>query len=104
MQVIGNGSSASVPYLTFKLDHGIGRKSLPPSLAQLDALGLIDIGLNTLLGNVYKLSNRWRVVTAEDAHGTLLSEIDRWAPIIEAVGASCAGRSGCRAVLLHTIS
>ena len=42
-RAIGDGSSASVTYLSFKLDHGIGRKAIPRALTLLDHLGLIDI-------------------------------------------------------------
>ena len=44
-RAIGDGSSACVTYLSFKLDHGIGRKAIPRALTLLDHLGLIDIEL-----------------------------------------------------------
>ena len=40
---IGDGSAASVSYIAFRLDHGIGRKAVSPSLKLLDHLGLIEI-------------------------------------------------------------
>ena len=42
-QAISHGSSASVSYIDFRLDHHIGRKSISASLKLLDHLGLIDI-------------------------------------------------------------
>jgi hypothetical protein len=42
-QAIGDGSSASVSYVDFRLDHHIARKAVSPSLKLLDRLGLIDI-------------------------------------------------------------
>ena len=41
-RAIGDGSSASVSYIDFRLDHGIARKAVSPSLKLLDHLGLID--------------------------------------------------------------
>ena len=42
-RAIGDGTSASVSYIDFRLDHGIARKSVSPSLKLLDHLGLIEI-------------------------------------------------------------
>jgi hypothetical protein len=42
-RAIGDGSSASVSYVAFSLDHHIARKAVSPSLKLLDHLGLIDI-------------------------------------------------------------
>jgi hypothetical protein len=42
-RAIGNGSSASVSYVAFSLDHHIARKAVSPSLKLLDHLGLIEI-------------------------------------------------------------
>jgi hypothetical protein len=42
-RAIGDGSSASVSYVDFRLDHHIGRRAVSPSLKLLDHLGLIEI-------------------------------------------------------------
>jgi hypothetical protein len=42
-RAIGDGSSASVSYVDFRLDHHISRKAASPSLKLLDHLGLIEI-------------------------------------------------------------
>ena len=42
-RAIGDGSSASVSYVDFRLDHHIARKAVSPSLKLLDHLGLIQI-------------------------------------------------------------
>ena len=42
-QAIGDGSSVSVSYTDFKLDHHIARTSISSSLKLLDQLGLIEI-------------------------------------------------------------
>jgi hypothetical protein len=42
-RAIGDGSSASVSYIDFRLNHGIGRKAVSPSLKLLDRLGLVEI-------------------------------------------------------------
>jgi hypothetical protein len=42
-RAIGDGSSTSVSYVAFRLDHHIGRKAVSPSLKLLDHLGLIEI-------------------------------------------------------------
>ena len=54
-QAIGDGS-ASVSYVDFRLDHGIGRKSVSPSLKLLDHLGLIDIEPGPRLVNVFRFA------------------------------------------------
>ena len=57
-RTIGDGSCASVSYVDFRLDHGIGRKSVSPSLKLLDHLGLIEIEPGPRLVNIFKLSRR----------------------------------------------
>ena len=42
-RAIGDGSSASVSYTDFRLDHHIGRQNISVSLKLLDHLGLIEI-------------------------------------------------------------
>ena len=42
-RAIGDGSSASVSYVDFRLDNHIARKSVSPALKLLDHLGLIEI-------------------------------------------------------------
>ena len=42
-RAIGDGSSASVSYTDFRLDHHIGRQSISVSLKLLDHLGLIEV-------------------------------------------------------------
>jgi hypothetical protein len=66
-RAIGGGSSASVSYIAFRLDHGIGRKAVSPSLTLLHGLGLIDIEPGPRLVNVFRFSNRWRTVDAVEA-------------------------------------
>ena len=43
-RAIGDGSSASVSYVDFRLDHHIARKSVSPSLKLLDGEPKIGIG------------------------------------------------------------
>jgi hypothetical protein len=64
---IGDGSSASVSYVDFRLDHGIGRKSVSPSLKLPDHLGLVDIEPGSRCGNVFRLSNQWRTIDEVEA-------------------------------------
>jgi hypothetical protein len=66
-RAIGDGSSASVSYVDFRLDHHIGRRSISVSLKLLDHLGLIDIELGPRLVNVFKFSNRCRTVDEVEA-------------------------------------
>ena len=61
-QAIGDGSSVSVGYTDFKLDHHIARTSISSSLKLLDHLGLIEIEPGTRLVNIFRFSNRWRTV------------------------------------------
>ncbi len=63
----GNGSSASVSYVAFSLDHHIARKAVSPSLKLLDHLGLIEIEPGFRLCNRFRLSNRWRTIDAVEA-------------------------------------
>ena len=58
-RAIGDGSSASVSYVDFRLDHHIARKAVSPSLKLLDHLGLIEIEPGPRLVNVFRLSRRW---------------------------------------------
>jgi hypothetical protein len=48
-----------VSCIDFRLDHGIARKSVSPSLKLLDHLGLIEIEPGPRLVNVFRLSRRW---------------------------------------------
>jgi hypothetical protein len=64
---IGDGTSASVSYADFRLDHHISRKAVSPSLKLLDHLGLIEIEPGPRLVNVFKLSNRWRTIDEVEA-------------------------------------
>ena len=42
-RAIGDGSSAAISFISFRLDHHIGRRrAMSPSLKLLDHLGLID--------------------------------------------------------------
>ena len=53
-RTISDGSSLSVSYTDFRLDHHIARKAVSPSLKLLDHLGLLEIepghGLSTCSG------------------------------------------------------
>jgi hypothetical protein len=64
---IGDGNSASVSYVDFRLDHHIGRKAVSPSLKLLDHLGLIEIEPGPRLVNVFRFSNRWRTIDEVEA-------------------------------------
>ena len=64
---IGNDSSASVSYTSFRLDFHIGRQAISPALKLLDGLGLIDIGPGPRLVNVIRFSNRWRTIDEVEA-------------------------------------
>jgi hypothetical protein len=66
-RAIGDGSSASVSYVDFRLDHHIARKAVSPSLKLLDALGMVDIEPGPRLVNVFHFSNRWRTIDAIEA-------------------------------------
>ena len=66
-RTIGDGSSASVSYTDFRLDHHIARKAVSPSLKLLDHLGLIEIEPGPRLVNVFRFSNRWRTVDEVEA-------------------------------------
>ena len=66
-RTIGDGSSASVSYVAFGLDHHIARKAVSPSLKLLDHLGLIEIEPGPRLVNVFRFSNRWRTVDEVEA-------------------------------------
>ncbi len=65
-RAIGEGSSASVSYTSFRRDHGIGRRAVSPALKLLDHLGLIDIEPGPRLVNIFRLSTRWRAIGAAD--------------------------------------
>jgi hypothetical protein len=60
-RAIGDGSSASVSYVDFRLDHHIGRRAISISLKLLDNLGLIEIEPGPRLVNVFRFSNRCRL-------------------------------------------
>ena len=66
-QAISHGSSASVSYTDFRLDHHIARKSISSSLKLLDHLGLIEIEPGPRLVNIFRFSNRWRMVDEVEA-------------------------------------
>ena len=74
-RAIGNGSSASVSYTEFRLDHHIGRQNISVSLKLLDHLGLIDIEPGPRLVNVFRFSNRWR--TVDEVEAERLAELAR---------------------------
>ena len=64
---IGDGSSASVSYTSFWLDHNIEGKLVSPSLKLLNHLGMIDIESGPYRSNVFRLSTRWRTIDALEA-------------------------------------
>ena len=64
-QAIGDGSSVSVSYTDFRLDHHIARKAVSPSLKLLDHLGLIEIEPGPRLINVFRF--RWRCIDEVEA-------------------------------------
>ena len=66
-RTIGDGSSASVSYTDFRLDHHIGRQNISVSLKLLDHLGLIEIEPGPRLVNVFRFSNRWRTIDEVEA-------------------------------------
>ena len=66
-RAIGDGSSASVSYTSFWLDHNIEGKLVSPSLKLLDHLGLIDIESGPNRSTVFRLSTRWRTIDALEA-------------------------------------
>ena len=66
-RAIGNGSSASVSYVAFSLDHHIGQQSISAALKLLNDLGLIDIEPGTHLVNVFRFSHRWRTIDEVEA-------------------------------------
>ena len=66
-RAIGDGSSASVSYTDFKLDHHIARTSMSLSLKLLDRLGLIEIEPGPRLVNIFRFSNRWRTIDEVEA-------------------------------------
>ena len=66
-RAIGDGTSASVSYADFRVDHHIGRQSISPALKLLDHLGLIEIGPGPRLVNVFRFSNRWRTIDEVEA-------------------------------------
>ena len=66
-RTIGDGSSASVSYTDFRLDHHIARKAMSPSMKLLDHLGLIEIEPGPRLINVFRFSNRWRCIDEVEA-------------------------------------
>src|SRR6478735_5766520 len=66
-RTIGDGTSASVSYVDFRLDHHIARKAVSPALKLLDHLGLIDIEPGPRLVNIFRFSNRWRTIDEVEA-------------------------------------
>jgi hypothetical protein len=74
-RAIGNGSSASVSYTEFQLDHHIGRQNISVSLKLLHGVGLIEVEPGPRLTNIFRLSNRWR--TIDEVEVARLSELAR---------------------------
>ena len=74
-RAIGDGSSASVSYVDFRLDHHIGRRSISVSLKLLDHLGLIEVEPGPRLVNVFRFSNRWRII--DEVEAERLAELAR---------------------------
>ena len=66
-RAIGDRSSASVSFTSFRLDHHIWRQDISSSLKLLDHLGLIDIEPGPHLVNVFRFSNRWRTIDEVEA-------------------------------------
>ena len=66
-RAIGDGSSASVSYTDFGETYHVGRQSISPSLKLLDHLGLIEVEPGPRLVNVFRFSNRWRVIDEVEA-------------------------------------
>jgi hypothetical protein len=64
---IGDGSTVVVSYYDFQLDHGIEPRKVSPALRLLDCLGLIDIEPGWRSANMFRLSNRWRTLDADEA-------------------------------------
>jgi len=64
---MGDGSSVSISYAAFSMDHHLARRALSPALKQLDALGMIDISPGPRLVNVFRLSRRWCAIDADEA-------------------------------------
>ena len=57
-RTIGDGSSASISFTSFRLDHHIGRQSISPALKLLDHLSMVDISPGRRLVNVFRLSRQ----------------------------------------------
>ena len=74
-RAIGDSSSASVSFTSFRLDYHIGGRAISASLKLLDHLGLIEIEPGPRLVNVFRFSNRWR--TVEEVEAKLLAELAR---------------------------
>jgi hypothetical protein len=72
---IGDGNSASVSYVDFRLDHHISRKAVSPSLKLLDHLGLVEIEPGPRCGSVFRFSTRWR--TIDEVEAARLAELAR---------------------------
>jgi hypothetical protein len=72
-RTIGDGSSASVSYVDFMLDHHMAPQVVSPSLKLLDRLGLIEIETGPRGSNVFRLSNRWRGI--DEVEAKRLSEL-----------------------------
>ena len=56
-------------------DHHVGRQSISPSLKLLDHLGLIEIEPGPRLVNVFRFSNRWRII--DEVEAERLAELAR---------------------------
>jgi hypothetical protein len=66
-KAIGKDGSAAISFTDFMFTHRIGRPSISKGLKQLDALGMIEIARGPRAGNVFRLSNRWRAINADEA-------------------------------------
>ena len=71
-------SAASITYAAFELDHGIDGKGLRQSLQTLTSLGLVDVEVGARLARVYRLSSRWRHLSADVV--ARISELQRRLP------------------------
>lgn len=74
---VGNRSSAAVTYLDFQFDYGLGRLTVTKFLPLLVDLGLLEIEIGPNRGNVYRPSNGWRTVTANDAQIALMAHTQK---------------------------
>jgi hypothetical protein len=64
---IGGGSSASVSYSDFALEHRIARATISKSVKALVALGMIEVSPGKRLVGTYRISSGWRSIDARAA-------------------------------------